>query len=90
MENQQDLSVFNDLEIDLNIRKSIAYAKARSQIEGKTLSRHIRRYAKIAVVEVLGGTVYTNEEDHKHKKDSFGNNIVRKSVLFPDGSEARF
>lgn len=86
-----DMEFFDNIDLDLGVRRSISYAKARSAIEQTMENRKAKRQAKLIVIDFLEGKVVEEPNQRKHgPEDAFGNHINRKSVEFIDGSKARF
>lgn len=77
-----DFNLLKDVTIDLSARRSINYAKARAAIENVASCRKDKRAAKQAIIDHLQGTVVNGEPDRA--------GMVKKTVVFPDNSSAKY
>jgi hypothetical protein len=74
--------LLDTLELNPNDRKSFTYAKAKLAIEQEFKCRSLKRAAKLAVIDFLGGKL-------RHGKMR-GSIKLPNYVVFNDGTKAKF
>jgi uncharacterized protein (DUF2267 family) len=79
----QLLKALDAVQIDPKSPANISYVKARCVIEEIAKSRKDRREAKMAVITLLNGNI-------SHQQAANVRGTVKKDVIFPDGTVARF